>query len=90
MEAVVEHGTRTVERDAKAAVPVATGRLRDSIHSEREPEGTYVLGGDDEVWYGHLVEYGTVRTAPKPFLVPALELNRDPIVSRARSALRGL
>jgi HK97 gp10 family phage protein len=90
LEHVVDEGTDVVERDAKAAVPVATGKLRAAIHKERRSDGTYVVGGDDDAWYGHLIEYGTTRTAPRPFMVPALEMNRAPIIAQARSALRGL
>jgi hypothetical protein len=39
---------------------------------------------------GHLVEYGTVRTTPQPFLVPALEENRQDIVDDGQRALRRL
>ena len=78
---MISEGADSVERDAKSRVPVATGKLRDAIHMDDEQdEGTYVIGGDTEAWYGHLVEYGTVRTSPRPFLVPALEENRAEIV----------
>jgi HK97 gp10 family phage protein len=87
---VIDRGTDQVERDAKARVPKATGKLHDAIHKDERKDGTYVLGGDDEAWYGHLVEYGTVRTTPQPFLVPALEENRADIVTDGQRALRRL
>lgn len=86
----VERGAETVKADARQRVPVQSGKLRDAIHVEPEDDGTYVVAGDEDVWYGHLVEHGTSHTAPRPFLVPALEENRDGIVTRARSALRRL
>jgi HK97 gp10 family phage protein len=87
---VIDRGTDQVERDAKARVPKATGKLHDAIHKDEQDDGTYVIGGDDEAWYGHLVEYGTVRTAPQPFLVPSLEENRQDIVDDGQRALRRL
>jgi HK97 gp10 family phage protein len=90
MEDVEERGAEAVKRDAKARVAVLTGNLRNRIHTDRQVEGTYVLGGDKEAWYGHLVEFGTTHSAAQPFLVPALEENRDNILADGRRTLRGL
>jgi HK97 gp10 family phage protein len=87
---VIDRGTDQVERDAKERVPRKTSKLHDAIHKDPQKDGTYVIGGDDEAWYGHLVEYGTVRTTPQPFLVPALEENRDRILADGRRTLRDL
>ena len=40
---VIDRGTDQVERDAKARVPVASGKLRDAIHKDERKDGTYVL-----------------------------------------------
>lgn len=90
VEDAIEAGAETVAEEAKARVPVNTGRLRDAIHTDREPGGVYVVAGDDEAWYGHLVEHGTVRTPPRPFLVPSLDDQRDGIVEHVRSRLKGV
>jgi HK97 gp10 family phage protein len=88
---VIDRGADAVVRDAKARVPRKTDTLYNAIHKDEQDDGTYVLGGnDDEAWYGHLVEYGTVRTAPQPFLVPSLEENRQDIVDDGQRALRRL
>lgn len=76
---------------AKARVPVDTGALRDAIHVERVDESTYlVVAGNGDVYYGHMVENGTVREAPRPFLIPAAESARDNIDEAARRALGNL
>ena len=80
-----------IAEGAKQRVPVRTGDLRDAIHVEfqggahlganLEAEGDWsVVAGSGEVFYGHLVEYGTQSTgaggggaAPHPFLTPAAE-----------------
>jgi HK97 gp10 family phage protein len=90
MEDVEERGARAVVRDAKGRVPIRTKTLHDAIHKDKQPEGTYVLGGDGEAWYGHLVEYGTTHSSPKPFLVPALEENVARIIADGRRTLRNL
>lgn len=54
--------------DARAAAPVESGALRDSIK---------LRGGQDyrvvytAIRYARFVEFGTSRTAPQPFLWPA-------------------
>lgn len=73
---------------AKDRAPVDTGRLRDSIHIDEEAEGTYVVAGDHEVFYGNMVEHGTVDAAAHPFLLPALEENRSAIEAAVTAAIR--
>ncbi len=57
--------------DAKAVVPVRTGRLQRSI----------VFGGGLEWWvgsrldYAPYVEFGTSRMSPRPYIWPALNQN---------------
>lgn len=73
---------------AKDKVPVVSGKLRDAIHADEEPEGVYVVAGNNVAWYGALVEYGTSHSAPRPFLIPAFEENVDEIQHRSRFRLR--
>lgn len=62
-----------VERSAKQACPVDTGRLRASIthRLEQDSQGLYGLVGTN-VKYALPVEFGTGRMAAKPYLRPAL------------------
>lgn len=73
-------GARVIVRRAKELVPVASGRLRRSItavrsrHMERSAEVVISVGPARRVaWYGHIVEFGSVKYAPRPFLRPAIE-----------------
>lgn len=86
----IEHGADDVSQEAKVHVAVDTGKLRDKIHVESEHGEAYVVAGDEDAWYGHLVEHGTTKTPPRPFLVPALEANRSDIVKDVRDRLRTL
>lgn len=91
----VDHAVKaTAERvaaDAKDRAPVNTGALRDAIHVQRTGDSEYaVIAGDNDVFYGHMVEHGTSHTAPRPFLIPALEAARSEIVQAARAAVRSL
>ena len=71
-----------VEKGAKSRVPIDSGDLRDAIHVEPVEDGYAVVAGDSDVFYGHIVENGSVNVPPRPFLVPALEAERDNIAKR--------
>lgn len=63
-----------IKAAAKAAAPVDTGALRDSISYEtRETAGGAEAEIGPTVWYSHFLEYGTARMGPRPFLGPALD-----------------
>jgi len=65
---------------ARQRVPVATGKLKDTIRVVRlkgDPKqnvrvyaGNRIKGG---AFYAHMIEYGTVKMAAKPFLRPSLK-----------------
>lgn len=65
-----------VAEGAQERVPVDSGALRDAIHVETDGMEVRVVAGDREAFYGHLVENGSVRVPPRPFLVPSLEARR--------------
>jgi HK97 gp10 family phage protein len=74
---------------AKARVPVNTGALRDAIHWERtDDESVRVVAGDGKVYYGHMVENGTVNQPPRPFLVPAAEAERHQLPKRVALVIK--
>ena len=91
VSAAVKDSAEQVAEAAKARVPVDTGRLRDAIHVERKGPAEYaVVAGDNQAWYGHLIEHGTTRQPPRPFLVPTLEEQRQPIELAITVVLRSL
>lgn len=93
VDSAVATGALAVAAHARARVPVGAPdvHLRDAIHVEREGVAEYsVVAGDNEVWYGHLVEFGTTHSAPRPFMVPAAGDGRDEVVGLVAAALRSL
>jgi HK97 gp10 family phage protein len=83
-------GAEGIARDAQGRVHVDSGDLRNSIHVEEGDGGFYVVGGDDDVFYGIFEEFGTTHSPAHPFLVPALEAGRDNVVGLVAGALRSL
>lgn len=58
-----------VAERAKRIVPVDTGELHDSIHTEVSDEGMFVVADADHASH---VELGTSKMAAQPYLRPAL------------------
>ena len=86
-------GADSIAEAAKARVPVATGALRDAIHVEFEGGGDWAVvagGGEKNVYYGHMVEFGTRHSPARPYLIPATEARRDYVASLAKTALESL
>ena len=85
------HAAEQVAESARARVPVDSGDLQRAIHVEagENEEEMLVLAGDRKVFYGNLVEHGGAVNRPAhPFLVPALEENREKILDELRAAIR--
>lgn len=61
-----------VEAHAKRIVPVDSGELHDSIHTEVSEEGMFVVADADHASH---VELGTSKMAAQPYLRPALYTN---------------
>jgi HK97 gp10 family phage protein len=91
VSAAVKEAAETIAVGAKERVHVDSGDLRDSIHVERTGAAEYsVIAGDENVFYGHLEEFGTSHSPPHPFLVPAAEAGRSVAAGLVTAALRGL
>jgi HK97 gp10 family phage protein len=72
-------GARVIAAEARAKVPVVSGALKKSI-VVRGDQDLRRSGGSQRAafvvaraFYAHLVEFGTVHSAAKPFMRPALD-----------------
>ena len=79
---VVVDTARAVEETMKQMAPVASGRLRDSIEATDANGGSLGLGSLEAeigptMFYGHIVERGSVKTSPRPFVEPAGDMHAD-------------
>lgn len=69
IETALEKVGLLMERNAKLACPVDTGRLRNSISHTHDKNTSYV---GTNVEYAPYVEMGTVNTKAQPYLKPAI------------------
>ena len=58
-----EEVAEDIVKDAQSRVPVRTGGLRDAIHWEPDAEGWRIVAGDEDHFYGHIVEFGSSSSA---------------------------
>lgn len=79
---ILRRGAFAVEADAKGMAPVDTGALRNSIHTEEQSPFMYFVM--DGVHYGVYQEFGTYKMRAQPFMTPAVEKNREAILSSFR------
>lgn len=87
--AAVAAAVKDTVADARAAAPVKTGRLRDSITGTVQTDGYSVRGTvRAKAPHAHLIEFGTQRVAKKPFLVPAAVRHRRQMNEALASAVR--
>ena len=71
MDQAVRKAAFDVEANAKVAAPVDTGFLRNSIKAESIGAKHWRVSVFAS--YGKFVEMGTLRHAPQPYLLPALD-----------------
>jgi HK97 gp10 family phage protein len=90
IEKAAENGTKIAYDDAKRRVPVDTGALRDALvmkkeKSKKKSKSVWRIKSkplrEGGVKYMLMVEFGTVKTQPKPFLRPALDENKLQIIN---------
>ncbi len=75
---IVETFGLKIASEAAQNAPVDTGALRNSVLSESHLEQPLLFIVQDGVEYGVFQEFGTSRIAAQPFMVPAIEANREP------------
>ena len=83
----LKEGAELIAERARARVPVLTGALRDSIHTEEIEDGHAVVAdATDEKGYPYAiaVEFGGHEggrgVGPHAFMIPAMEESRDDVI----------
>ena len=90
LEQAMQESVLWVERDAKQFAPVDTGTLRASIASMVEGTVKDEIRGyiGSNVSYALFQEMGTSKMDANPFIMPAVEKNRERILQRFRTAVQ--
>lgn len=89
LRSAVTAGALPIQNTAVGAVPVDTGNLKRSIHTEVTGSKTYAeanIGTD--VSYAAYVEFGTKRAAAQPYLRPAFDEQKDRAKNEVGAALK--
>ena len=86
---------RVSDPNAEAGVPVKTGALQISIKKEVKPKGltkwigrVYVDKSMPGAKYAKYMEYGTSRVRARPFMRPALFLNKEWIERKFKEPIK--
>lgn len=85
---VAKTGHDTV-REAQRRAPVDTGHLRSSIGVDIDPDGLGFEAGPTAS-YGHFLEFGTSRMSPRPYLLPAFDLQLPAAVAALERVAAGM
>ena len=89
----IRAGTKPMLTEAKNKVPQNTGNLKKSLGVIRAKtrDKTKVIftisprkGGKNDGWYAHMVEFGTSKDRPQPFMRPAFETKASESISAVR------
>ena len=72
---------------ARALVPVDSGELRESISASQA--GSMSAQVTATAGHAAMVEYGTSRMPPQPYMQPAAQQARGEFTERAAAAVRG-
>lgn len=88
VRASVEASCALIEQTAKIYCPVDTGRLRDSITTTIDDQGTTIKGSvSTDVSYAVYQEFGTYKMAAQPFMRPAMDECKPVIADLFRSQI---
>jgi len=87
----VRRNANALRKAIRGRAPVDTGNLRNSIRAKYEKDG---FGADvgptrPKGSHAHLLEFGTVKMAAKPFITPAAEEQRNKYMNDIKNAIRG-
>lgn len=88
--------SKPISAEMRRLVPVKTGRLKRSIATAKNSvRGTSILSRvigfkSPGRYYSHLVEFGTVHSAPRPFVRPALNASSKSLLEMGRRLWMGI
>lgn len=97
LNSAVRAGTVTFQKEAKKNVPKRKRKLEKAIViKKRRPKNKnqikYQLGikqgGEDDAYYGHIVEFGSSKMQAEPYMRPAFESKADEVINDVRKKMQ--
>ncbi len=97
LNSAVRAGIVTIQKEAKKNVSVRKGVLKKAIViKKRRPKNKNRIkfqlgiqqGGNNDAYYGHIVEFGSSKMEAKPFMRPALESKADEVINEVRKKMQ--
>lgn len=79
-------GIQKIVGQAKAAAPVDTGSLRDSIYGEAKGKRAEAVSPAE---YSIYQEFGTRYMTANPYMIPAMKSKKDEVIDDVRKAIGG-
>ena len=94
MRAGAYEAATVLYNEMRILVPVKSGTLRDSIYRYRDidqsvdgKEVFYIGPNKNKAPHWHLVEFGTVKMAAKPYIRPAFDAKIQPALEAAKKRI---
>ena len=86
---IVEHYIKKMLDTAKKLVPVRSGNLKSAISMRKTGTGFIFYVDNNKADYAAYVEGGTRKMKARPYFVPAVDQNRDPLRKALINFYRG-
>jgi len=91
LRSAVKSNATSLRKAIQGRARVDSGNLKASISAKYDKDG---LGADvgptrPKGSHAHLLEFGTVKMAARPFIVPSVEETRDGYLNDVRKAVKG-
>jgi HK97 gp10 family phage protein len=85
----VRKSANAIRKGAQQRVPVDSGRLKKSIRARYSSDGFSAEIAPGLKWRAHFIEFGTLKMAAHPYMMPAWEQERPNYIAGVKQAIRG-
>lgn len=87
IDSIMDQSVKEIVEEMKTKVPVDSGRLRNSISSEKVDDYSYVVRASAD--YAPYVEFGTIHTPAQPFFQPVVDKKYNEMIVRIKKMVGG-
>jgi HK97 gp10 family phage protein len=88
-EKALSSGAEFLQEKIKEQAPVRTGRLKRGItFSDIQDDSVFVGPSFKDAFYGYFLEFGTSKSAAKPFLQPAFDNHKEEVQEKMAEVIK--